>query len=69
LQPSGESLSVKALGSVPEGMPFTQPVAAISRGVIGGTTGHPIVIYDFGVSRVTHSHFIGKIGTVTFGIF
>jgi TRAP-type C4-dicarboxylate transport system substrate-binding protein len=61
--------SIKALGAVPEGMPFTQLVEAISRGVIDGTTGHPIAIHDFGVVRVTNSHFLGKIGSVTLGIF
>jgi TRAP-type C4-dicarboxylate transport system substrate-binding protein len=61
--------SVKALGAVPEGMPFPQLVEAISRGVIDGTTGHPIAVYDFGVSRVTNNHFLGRIGTVTLGIF
>jgi TRAP-type C4-dicarboxylate transport system substrate-binding protein len=61
--------SIKALGAVPEGMPFTQLVEAISRGVIDGTTGHPIAIYDFGVVRVANNHFLGKIGTVTLGIF
>ncbi len=61
--------AVKALGAVPEGMPFPQLPEAISRGVIDGTTGHPIAVYDFGVSRVTNSHFLGKIGTVTLGIF
>ena len=48
---------------------MTQVVEAISRGVIDGTTGHPIAIYDFGISRVTTSHYLGKIGTVTLGIF
>lgn len=61
--------TIKALGAVPEGMPFTQLVEAISRGVIDGTTGHPIAIHDFGVVRVTNSHFLGRIGTVTLGIF
>ncbi|MGZ5866438.1 MAG: TRAP transporter substrate-binding protein [Xanthobacteraceae bacterium] len=61
--------AVKAVGAVPEGMPFPQIVEAISRGVIDGTTGHPIAIYDFGVSRVANNHFLGKIGTVTLGIF
>src|SRR6185312_4043715 len=61
--------SVKTLGAVPEGMPFPQLPEAISRGVIDGTTGHPIAVYDFGVSRVTNNHFLGKIGTVTLGIF
>lgn len=61
--------SVRALGAVPEGMPFNQLVEAISRGVIDGTTGHPIAVFDFGVVRVANSHFMGKIGTVTLGIF
>jgi TRAP-type transport system periplasmic protein len=61
--------SVKALGAVPEGMPVTQVVEAMSRGVIDGTTGHPIAVYDFGISRVASSHYLGKIGTVTLGIF
>jgi TRAP-type C4-dicarboxylate transport system substrate-binding protein len=61
--------SIKALGAVPEGMPFPQLPEAISRGVIDGTAGHPIAIFDFGVHRVANSHYLGKIGTVTLGIF
>ena len=61
--------SIKALGAVPEGMPFTQLVEAISRGVIDGTTGHPVSVHDFGVVRVTNSHYLGKIGSVTLGFF
>jgi TRAP-type C4-dicarboxylate transport system substrate-binding protein len=61
--------TIKALGAVPEGMPFPQLVEAISRGVIDGTAGHPIAVFDFGVHRVTNSHYLGKIGTVTLGIF
>ena len=57
--------SIKALGAVPEGMPFPQLPEAISRGVIDGTTGHPIAVFDFGVHRVTSSHYLGRIGTVT----
>jgi TRAP-type C4-dicarboxylate transport system substrate-binding protein len=61
--------SVKTVGAVPEGMPVTQVVEAISRGVIDGTTGHPISMFDFGISRVANNHYLGKIGTVTLGIF
>lgn len=57
--------SVKALGAVPEGMPFTQLVEAISRGVIDGTTSHQISLHDFGVVRVVDSHYMGRIGSVT----
>ena len=48
---------------------MTQVVEAMSRGVIDGTTGHPIAIFDFGISRVANGHFLGKVGTVTLGIF
>jgi TRAP-type C4-dicarboxylate transport system substrate-binding protein len=60
--------TIKALGAVPEGMPFTQLVEAISRGVIDGTTGHPIAVFDFGVVRVANSHYMARIGTVTLAI-
>jgi TRAP-type C4-dicarboxylate transport system substrate-binding protein len=61
--------TIKTIGAVPEGLPVTQVVEAMSRGVIDGTTGHPIAIFDFGISRVANSHFLGKVGTVTLGIF
>ena len=61
--------TIKAMGAVPEGMPVTQVIEAMSRGVIDGTTGHPIAIFDFGISRVASSHYLGKVGTVTLGIF
>jgi TRAP-type C4-dicarboxylate transport system substrate-binding protein len=61
--------TIKAVGAVPEGMPVTQVVEAMSRGVIDGATGNPNAIYDFGISRVANSHFHGKVGTVTIGIF
>ena len=60
--------TIKAIGAVPEGMPVTQVVEAMSR-VIDGTTGHPISMFDFGISRVANGHFLGKVGTVTLGIF
>lgn len=61
--------SVKALGAAPEPMPFTKIVEAISRGVIDGTTGHPIAIHDFGVAKVTNSHYFGRLGTVNLALF
>ncbi len=61
--------TIKTIGAVPEGLPVTQVVEAMSRGVIDGTTGHPIAIFDFGISRVANGHFLGKVGTVTLGIF
>ncbi len=61
--------SVKALGGAPEPMPFSKIVEAISRGVIDGTTGHPIAIHDFGPGKVTRYHYMGRLGTVTLAIF
>jgi TRAP-type C4-dicarboxylate transport system substrate-binding protein len=61
--------SVKALGAVPEGLPISQLTEAISRGVVDGATSHPISIHEFGIARVTNSHYLGKVGTITLGIF
>ena len=60
--------SIKALGAAPEPMPFTKIVEAISRGRIDGTTAHPIALFDFGVSKVTSSHYFGTLGTVNLAI-
>lgn len=61
--------SVKMLGAAPEPMPFNKIVEAISRGVIDGTTGHPIAIHDFGPGKVTKYHYMGRLGAVTLAIF
>jgi len=60
--------SIRALGAAPEPMPFTKIVEAISRGRIHGTTGHPIAVHDFGVAKVTNSHYFGRLGTVPLAI-
>ncbi|MDH3233883.1 MAG: TRAP transporter substrate-binding protein [Alphaproteobacteria bacterium] len=60
--------SIKALGGAPEPMPFTKIVEAISRGRIDGTTAHPIALHDFGVAKVTSSHYFGRLGTVPLAI-
>jgi TRAP-type transport system periplasmic protein len=60
--------SIKALGAAPEPMPFTKIVEAISRGRIDGTTAHPIALFDFGVAKVTSSHYFGTLGTVNLAI-
>jgi len=61
--------SVNALGAAAEPMPFGQIVEGISRGVIDGTTGHPIAVHDFGPAKVTRYHYMNNLGTVTLGIF
>jgi len=61
--------SVKTLGAAAEPMPFSKIVESISRGVIDGTTGHPIAVYDFGPAKVTRYHYMARLGTVPLGIF
>lgn len=61
--------SVRALGAAPEPMPFNQIVEALSRGVIDGTTGHPIAVHDFGPAKVAHYHYMNRLGTVPLGLF
>ena len=60
--------SIKAIGAAPEAMPFTKIVEAISRGVINGTTAHPIALHDFGVAKVAKHHYFGQLGTVNLAI-
>ncbi|MCC6888205.1 MAG: TRAP transporter substrate-binding protein [Hyphomicrobiales bacterium] len=59
-----ESASLKALGAVPVGMPITEVAEALSRGTIDGSTAHPSVLFDFGVVRVTTSHYFTRLGSV-----
>ncbi|MDP6688607.1 MAG: TRAP transporter substrate-binding protein DctP, partial [Alphaproteobacteria bacterium] len=60
--------SIKALGAAPEPLPFTKITEAISRGRINGTTAHPIALHDFGIARVTKSHYFGRLGTVPLAV-
>ena len=60
--------SIKAMGGVPVGMPFTQITESISRGVIDGTLAHPIALFDFGVAKVATHHYLARFGTVTLSI-
>src|SRR5690606_23302676 len=43
------SAAVTTAGAAPVGMPFTQIVESISRGVVDGTLAHPIALFDFGI--------------------
>lgn len=60
--------SIKAIGAAPEAMPFTKIVESISRGVINGTTAHPIALHDFGVAKVAQHHYFGRLGTINLAI-
>jgi len=63
-----EGETLKALGAVPVGMPVTEVPEAISRGTVDGTTSHPSPLFDFGIARVTNSHFFTRLGIVPLAI-
>jgi len=63
-----EGETLKALGAVPIGMPVTEVPEAISRGTVDGTTSHPSPLFDFGIARVTTSHFFTRLGIVPLAI-
>ncbi len=63
-----EGETLKALGAVPIGMPVTEIPEAIGRGTIDGTTSHPAPLFDFGISRVTSSHYFTRLGIVPLAI-
>ncbi len=63
-----EGETLKALGAVPIGMPVTEIPEAISRGTVDGTTSHPSPLFDFGIARVTSSHFFTRLGIVPLAI-
>ena len=63
-----EGETLKALGAVPIGMPVTEVPEAISRGTVDGTTSHPSPLFDFGIARVTNSHFFTRLGVVPLAI-
>jgi len=56
--------ALKALGAVPVGMPPTEVPEAISRRTIDGSTSQPAVVFDFGLDRVTNSHYFIRLGFV-----
>lgn len=63
-----EGETLKALGAVPIGMPVTEVPEAISRGTVDGTTSHPSPLFDFGIARVTNSHYFTRLGVVPLAI-
>jgi TRAP-type C4-dicarboxylate transport system substrate-binding protein len=63
-----EGATIKALGGVPIGMPVTEVPEAISRGTVDGTTSHPSPLFDFGLARVTSTHYFTRLGIVPLAI-
>ena len=63
-----ETATVRALGGVPIGMPITEVAEAISRGTVDRSSAHPSVLFDFGIARVTTSHYFTTLGYVPVAI-
>ncbi|MFN0160142.1 MAG: TRAP transporter substrate-binding protein [Burkholderiales bacterium] len=63
-----EGAAIRAFGGVPVGMPVTEIPEAIGRGTIDATTSHPSPLFDFGIDRVTNSHFFTRLGVVPLAI-
>jgi len=59
-----ETETLRALGAVPVGMSTTEVVEAVARGTIDGSTGHPAALFDFGLVRVLHQHYMLRLGTM-----
>jgi len=53
-----EAETLRALGAVPVGMPTPEAVEAAARGTIDGATSHPSPLFDFGLVRVLHYHYL-----------
>jgi len=59
-----ETETLRALGAVPVGMATTEVVEAVARGTIDGTTGHPSALFDYGLVRVLHQHYMLRLGAM-----
>ncbi|CAO3358518.1 TRAP transporter substrate-binding protein DctP [Azospirillum melinis] len=57
-----EAKSIKAIGAAPILMPVNEAGEAIARGTIDGTAMQPVPLVDFGLSRITTSHYVANIG-------
>lgn len=63
-----EGAAIRALGAVPIGMPVTEIAEAVGRGTIDGSSSHPSPLFDFGIDRVTNSHYFTRLGIVPLAI-
>jgi TRAP-type C4-dicarboxylate transport system substrate-binding protein len=57
-----EAAVLNALGMAAEVMPLNRTAEAISRGAIDGTTAPPVVLIEFGISRVASYHYDMRLG-------
>jgi TRAP-type C4-dicarboxylate transport system substrate-binding protein len=57
-----EALAFKALDGVPVLIPITEAAEGIGRGTIDAVSTHLGTLFDFGIDRVTTSHYLLRIG-------
>lgn len=60
--------SLKTLGAVPVGMPPTEVPEALARRTIDASTSQPAVLFDFGLDRVTNSHYFIRLGVAPLAV-
>lgn len=53
-----ESAVITRLGAIPALIPINEAANAISRGSIDGALGPPVMLFEFGISRVTDYHYL-----------
>lgn len=63
-----ESATMKALGAASVGIPVTEVPEAVSRGTIDGSTAHPATLVDFGIDRVTNTHYFADLGVAPIAV-
>ena len=59
-----EAAVLEKLGAIPVLLPINQATDAINRDKIDAATFPPSVLFDFGIGRVTNSHFMIQLGGV-----
>ena len=53
-----ETVTLQRLGAIPVVLAINQTADAISRGSIDGALGPPVMLFEFGISRVTSYHYL-----------
>ncbi len=59
---------LEKLGAIPVLLPINQTTDAINRDKIDGATFAPLVLFDFGVGRVTNYHFMIQLGGIPIAV-
>lgn len=59
---------LEQLGAIPVLLPINQTTDAISRDKIDGATFAPLVLFDFGIGRITNYHFMIQLGGIPIAV-